>query len=163
MQTLYVMQGIPGSGKSTVAKQIQAATGAVICSTDDYFTGADGVYRFDPTKLAEYHKANQDKAKEALEAGKSVIVDNTNILRIHCKPYVLVAVSLNLPVVFVRCEGRFSNVHSVPESVCVRMKMQMETLSVEAVLSAKEVRYGNALGTKRMGPEVPTGRSDGTV
>lgn len=137
MNVLYVLQGVPGSGKSTVAKHLQAATGAVICSTDDYFTGADGVYRFDPTKLGEAHQANQEKASRLLREGKSVIVDNTNILRKHCKPYVAEACACGASVVFVRCEGRFGSIHSVPPETVERMRNQMETLTLISVMETQ--------------------------
>jgi adenylate kinase family enzyme len=50
------MRGIPGSGKSTTAKKLAGETGK-IHSTDNYFM-VDGEYKFDPSKIREYHEAN---------------------------------------------------------------------------------------------------------
>ena len=135
MQTLYVMQGASGSGKSTLAVVLAKATGAVICSTDSYFL-TEGVYRFDPSKLGEYHASNQRAAAEHLQAGHSVIVDNTNLLRSHVKPYVAAAVALGVPVVFIRCEGQFPNSHGVPAEKVQQMREVMQELSVKSVLAS---------------------------
>ena len=43
---LYLLRGVPGSGKSTVAQNI----GGTHFETDKYFM-VDGEYKFDPTKL----------------------------------------------------------------------------------------------------------------
>lgn len=135
MQTLYVLQGASGSGKSTLASVLAKATGAVICSTDAYFF-VDGVYRFDPSRLSEYHTRNQIEAQEQLKSGRSVVVDNTNLLRVHVKPYVAAAVALGLPVVFIRCEGRFDNSHGVPPEKVQQMREAMQELSVKTVMQS---------------------------
>jgi len=141
MNILLVMQGQSGSGKSTLAEKFKIwfeALGheVVICSTDDQFK-IDGVYKFDPTKLGAYHAINQKLATTNLEAGKTVIVDNTNLQAWEGKPYVEAAVRLNIPVFFHRAEGNFTNTHGVPEDKVSLMKTRLESLSVEACLKAK--------------------------
>lgn len=144
MKTLYVMQGAPGSGKSTVARTIEAGLVAMggdceIYSTDDYFTNCQtGEYKFDPTKLAQYHQANQDKARAAMDKGLSdVVIDNTNVRAAHAAPYVKAAVEFGYAVVFVRCEGRFANTHGVPAEKVEAMRAAMEPLSVAACLACE--------------------------
>jgi predicted kinase len=86
--------GLPGSGKSTLAAQLlreNAATGngGLILSTDDFFIDADGVYRFDRTKLQDAHAWNEARARQAMSEGRSpVIIDNTHVERWTAKPYV---------------------------------------------------------------------------
>lgn len=41
---MTLLRGLPGSGKSTKAAGM-AAMGATVLTTDDFFTGQDGVYR----------------------------------------------------------------------------------------------------------------------
>ncbi len=36
-QAILLIRGLPGSGKSTIARALAAATGAVHCEADDYF------------------------------------------------------------------------------------------------------------------------------
>lgn len=91
-KTLYLMQGIPGSGKSTVAKMIAAQTDGVIYSTDDLWYDEDGTYNFDADRLAEMHRLNQRAVAEAMVEGReSIIVDNTNIDSDAVRPYVMLA------------------------------------------------------------------------
>lgn len=80
---MVLMRGLPGSGKSTVAKQIIDATvkenyNNHIFSTDDYFMTRNG-YRFVRDNLNDAHLWNQKRVKQELLKGTSpVIVDNTN-------------------------------------------------------------------------------------
>ena len=130
---LIIMQGAPGSGKSSFAYKILES---VVCSTDDYFETPDG-YRFDRDKIGEAHKWNQSKCRHFLDWGSSVVVDNTNIHAWEAKPYVQMAVDLGIPVVFVRCTGKFQNTHGVPDKVVERMRNDMEELTIERCLAAK--------------------------
>lgn len=132
MQTLYIMQGVPGSGKSTVAKAIKGDYNPriVICSTDEYFYEG-GVYKFDPSKLGEYHLKNLWRAIDFMEKGFSVIVDNTNIRAKDCKNYVAHALRLGMSVQFIRVTGNFQSIHGVPQATIDRMKASMEDLSIE--------------------------------
>jgi predicted kinase len=135
---LIILQGVPGSGKSTLARMIANSNSmGVICSTDDFFM-VSGVYQFDKTKLAEYHARNQEEARQLLKRGYIVVVDNCNIKRIHARPYVAMAIAMDLPVLFIRCEGRYGNLHGVPEHIVERMKNEMETLTIDGCLAAME-------------------------
>lgn len=128
---LIIMQGVPGSGKSTTAKRLAGKIpSAVIHSTDSYFIDSQGEYRFDPSMLSEYHTRNLAAATAALAEGYTVIVDNCNIKNIHAAPYIRFDVVRGIPVLFVRCAEQFQNVHGVPTHTVDRMRREMETLSV---------------------------------
>lgn len=134
MTTLIMMQGPPGSGKSSVAVKLAAVYDAVICSTDEY-SMEDGVYVYRPEKVPGYHELNQQRTIQFLETGRSVVVDNTNIKRVHALPYVKAAVAHNIPVIFVRCCGKYPNTHGVPAATVERMGLEMEDLSVDSVMA----------------------------
>lgn len=135
-QTLYVMQGASGSGKSTISEMIcRSLPKCVIHSTDDLFWEGEK-YNFRPEKLSEYHAINLERTKSALDDGYSVIVDNTNILRWQCKKYVEYAVAKGIAVVFIRVTGQFQNVHGVPDEKVQWMRDNMENLTVESVLAS---------------------------
>jgi len=141
MNILLLMQGWSGSGKSTLAEIFKTwftAVGqdVVICSTDDQFK-VDGVYKFDPSKLGTYHAINLKLSVAAMEAGKTVIVDNTNTMAWESKGYVLAAVSRGIPVFFHRAEGNFQNTHGVPSDKVLQMKNRLEVLTVETVLASR--------------------------
>jgi len=137
-QVLVVMQGPPGGGKSTLATSMADGLHAVVCSTDDYQVEPDGVYRFKPEAAASFHAMNQERVLLALRRGENVVVDNTNTTRREAKPYVASAVTLGIPVVFVRCEGRWPNVHGVPPERVELMRNRMEELTVESCLAAPD-------------------------
>ena len=85
---VFIMRGIPGSGKSTVAKEIAHPDG-VIHSTDRYFYDADGKYQFDGGKIKENHDKNFLSFCESLKSDKAiVVVDNSNIRRWEFQRYV---------------------------------------------------------------------------
>lgn len=126
-QFMILMQGAPGSGKSTTAHKIARLTGAEVLSTDDYWETQTG-YVFSPDRLGVAHKWNQDRVREALKQGKSVIVDNTNIYRAHAEVYFFMAEKLGVPVEVIRCHGRYQNVHGVPEWKVREMESRMEDL-----------------------------------
>jgi len=87
MQQLIILRGLPGSGKSTLAEKIAGQKNAIICSTDDFWLCNDGEYRFESDRLKEAHEWCQNKARKALKEGKTVIIDNCNVLRAHMQPY----------------------------------------------------------------------------
>lgn len=100
-QTLIVLRGIPGSGKSTKAKEL-VGEGA-IHSTDDLIE-SQGDYRkffsdmissgnFGP--LSEMHRNNHLNAVNSMKSGVTpVIIDNTNIRPSEAKNYVESALKL---------------------------------------------------------------------
>jgi predicted kinase len=140
MQKLWILQGHSGSGKSTVAEQIATQENAIICSTDNYFLNENNEYIFDASKLEEFHQLNIKNAIDLMSEGHSVIIDNTNIYRWNCFPYVNYARYNNIFVEFIRVEGNYKNNHNVPKKVVLRMKSQMETLSIESVLNSGGIK-----------------------
>jgi adenylate kinase family enzyme len=53
--TLFLVRGIPGSGKSTFAKHIWNEY--AICEADKFFHNKEtGEYNFDPSRLKEAHE-----------------------------------------------------------------------------------------------------------
>jgi len=88
---VYIMRGLPGSGKSTMAKNMAGATGRVV-SADDFFM-VDGEYRFDVAKLGEAHGQCMRRAIEHVQRDVEapLVVDNTNISNVEIAPYVLLA------------------------------------------------------------------------
>ena len=105
MKRVYILRGLPGMGKSTIAKLLAAeAAGDVyeqdavvtICSADEYFV-KDGVYQWFRQGVHTAHVRCQDKFLQALnrDAGivnvvwpNVVIVDNTNVKHSDYKFYV---------------------------------------------------------------------------
>ena len=89
-QTMFVMRGLPGSGKSTlvtILKQLYPQSLAV-CSADHFFINEQGVYVFKRDLIGQAHNECQKKAEEACRTGVlTVIIDNTNVRLDECRPY----------------------------------------------------------------------------
>ncbi|MFH4977702.1 hypothetical protein AB6A40_004411 [Gnathostoma spinigerum] len=146
---MVLMRGVPGSGKSHLARQLLNETNGVILSTDDLFM-ENGIYKFDPAKLDEYHQKNIKDAKNAmLDGRKPVIVDNTNILMIHMKPYILQAVVSLYEIYFVEPQTAWKktastcaqfNTHMVSEKTISRMLESFESVSLENALKPVQLK-----------------------
>lgn len=83
---LIIMRGIPGSGKSTIAKKLVG--GGIIHSTDEVIESKGDYNQFfeemkstgDFKALSRAHSENNKNARASIDAGISpVIIDNTNI------------------------------------------------------------------------------------
>lgn len=127
---LILIRGLPGSGKSTLARQLcQAEPGLLHLETDDFFIDAAGVYRHDPTRLAEAHQATCQKAANALQNGHSVVVANTFTQLWEMQPYVALAEHHQADLIIRTARGRHANIHDVPEEAIQRMAERWEPLA----------------------------------
>lgn len=142
---MIIMRGLPGSGKSTRARDF----GGQVFSTDDFFV-EDGVYRFDPKKIAINHAANQERVRAACIQGISpVVVDNTNTQKWEARPYVHLARLYGYLVRFVEADTPWArdaealaarNVHGVTREGIERMLLHYEpheSFTEDAVLRSK--------------------------
>lgn len=129
MKRVIILSGLPGSGKSTYAKEL-AKSGALVYSADSYFINGEGQYKFDVTKLSEAHNDCMRKFTRAVTnpgvAGNDVVVDNTNVSWNEINPYYRVAAAFGYKVSLITflCTLDLSvkrNVHNVPISTIVRM------------------------------------------
>jgi len=117
--SLILVRGVPGSGKSTFAK----------CYPDhnhletDMFFMVDGEYKFDHTKLGEYHDKCQQQTQELLDRGDDVIVTNTFVRLWELEKYL----NMNYSDVDVfRMISDFVNIHKVPTEIIDRMKKNFD-------------------------------------
>lgn len=123
---LVIVRGIPGSGKSTRAKQIADEIGAKHFEADMYFVGADGVYRFDRASLSNAHAWCLGQAQRAMLRAESVVVANTFTRRWEIQPYLDSAKEMGYEVEEVVCRESFGSVHGVPSDAIARMASNWE-------------------------------------
>ena len=129
MKTLYIVRGVPGSGKSTFAKNL----GGTHFETDAYFM-VDGEYKFDFTKLKEAHKWCQDGVNTAMILNHTtglneiIVVSNTFTQEWEMQPYFEMAESWGYRVFSIVVENRHGgiNQHGVPEDKIEIMKNRFE-------------------------------------
>ena len=123
MQMITLIRGLPGSGKTTLAKRMVANGEAdVHIETDMWFTSLSGVYRFNPDNLRENHTKCQDVAKACADSGMRVVVSNTFTRQWEMDAYR----NMGHPVEIITATGRFKNVHGVPDASIQAMRDRWE-------------------------------------
>lgn len=157
---VYIMRGLPGSGKSTKADKIQKSYEESYdevrrLSFDDYFM-EDGEYKF---SIEKYHGTGgarfqcMVKFLDAISKGYScIIVDNTHPTWEHCEKYVKVALDNGYEVMFTESDTPWAwdpeecaekNRHGVPvEEISRRLSIYEKT---EDILE-KCIEYCNENG-----------------
>ena len=120
---LVLIRGIPGSGKTTLARRLFPAYEHF--EADDFFM-VDGVYVYDASKIAEAHIDCQRRTREAIIQGKSVVVSNTFIRRWEMDYYLSLAVVYGVMRTVLVAGGEYDNTHGVPVGVIKRMKRTFE-------------------------------------
>ncbi|NXY32243.1 N4BP2 protein, partial [Pomatorhinus ruficollis] len=156
-QVLVLLRGVPGSGKSYLARNLlEDNPGGIILSTDDYFY-KHGQYHYDPDCLGEAHEWNRKRAKEAFERRISpIIIDNTNIQAWEMKPYVTLAQQFKYKVMFREPDTWWKfkpkelerrNIHGVSKEKIKRMLERYERcLTVRAILDSSVPDKSEAAG-----------------
>ena len=141
---LEIIRGLPGSGKSTAAREIASlftANQVIICSADDFFCcdykhNNSGDYKFNPELLGEAHAWCRGQAELAMKLDiECVIIDNTNTRKWEYKPYLLMAARFEYEV-NTTIIGKFDeesiklyaerNTHGVPFEAIQRMADRFE-------------------------------------
>lgn len=149
---VYVMRGIPGSGKSTMARAIQQAFAkptkdgtpdSVIVSADEYFTRRDPVtgqvvgYYFDQHLQGEAHSfCLRNYLAAVTNSIECIIVDNTNSRLTEAAPYMSLGSAYGYTTILftVNCPVEVAlkrNVHDVPVEVIHAMQESIESSPAE--------------------------------
>ena len=127
---LFIVRGLPGSGKSTFAKTL----GGKHFETDNFFM-VDGEYKFDVTKLKAAHEWCQNSVNTAMilnittDLNNTIVVSNTFTQEWEMKPYFDMAETYGYRVFSLIVENRHGGVnqHGVPEDKLEIMKNRFET------------------------------------
>lgn len=123
---LYIVRGLPGSGKSSfVKKQLHALTNWY--EADMYFCqNEDRAYRFDATKLGAAHTWCQGMTSHSLSSGFDTWVSNTFTTKKELRPYFDIAKDTDSAIVVMTMNGNFKSVHDVPEEKLKQMRDRFE-------------------------------------
>ena len=113
--TLYLIRGLPGSGKTTLAKRLNMA----YYEADQYFEDEDGKYNFNKAELHAAHDYCQRCVSAHMEQGThlDVAVSNTFTTLQEMKPYFKIGRHYGVDVQVIECKGRWESIHAVPEHV----------------------------------------------
>lgn len=128
MSQLIIVRGLPGSGKSTVAKSF----GALHVESDMFFMN-DYQYKWSGDKVSNAHRWCAYTVRTAMINGSDVVVSNTFTQKWELQNYIELAATYNYNVRVIRCIGDFGNVHSVPAEALARMKARFEDYEGEEI------------------------------
>ena len=140
-----IVRGLPGSGKSTLAARMAADHGYSHLETDQHFV-VNGIYRFDPARVADAHAVVARDALDAMQRGRRVVIANTHVRLWEMAAIVGAAWLAGKSFCFVECISARGNIHAVPEDAIARMKMRWEPLPAE--FGAVSFRDPSGLGPK---------------
>jgi predicted kinase len=127
MKELFLLRGLPGSGKSSLAKSL--SIGIVQHFEADMYFMVDGEYRFDSAKLKEAHAWCQHTTRKAMLAEyPRIIISNTFTTDQEMEPYFKAAESFGYRVHSLVVENRHNgqNTHNVPTETLEKMRRRFE-------------------------------------
>lgn len=78
-QTLIILMGLPGSGKSYVASHLQQKYNFIVLSGEDTAIELFGTEKLSGQQYAQVYKTVRQKASELLQHGSLVVIDGTNL------------------------------------------------------------------------------------
>ena len=130
MKTLYLLRGLPGAGKSTLASQLADSH----FEADMYFTNENGQYLFNSSEIKKAHAWCQSEVHTAMILNhttgdnEKIVVSNTFTQEWEMEPYFKLAESYGYRVFSIIVENRHGgeNLHSVPEDKIEAMRARFE-------------------------------------
>jgi predicted kinase len=124
---LYLIRGLPGSGKSTMAQLLCNKYGGEIVEADHWFM-ENGRYNFNPSELPKAHSMCKLRTEHVLRNGINVFVANTFTTLSEIDPYFDIASEIKVKTVVIECKGNFGSVHNVPQETIEKMRLRWEHL-----------------------------------
>ena len=125
MKKLFLLRGLPGSGKTTLSEQL----GGSHFETDKYFIDEHGNYNFDGSKLKMAHKWCQLRVEHSMEDNiDKIVVSNTFTQEWEMDTYYELAKQYGYTVFSIIIENRHGgiNQHGVPEDKLQQMEDRFE-------------------------------------
>lgn len=125
--TLTLIRGLPGSGKTTLARSMVKAdpNGTVYYEADMYFTGDHTTgfkYQFDASKLHIAHMECQQKTEARIKTGWNVVVSNTFSTLREMQSYMHLSKVYSAKLQIIECHGNFGSIHDVPAETIEKMR-----------------------------------------
>lgn len=119
---VHFIRGLPGSGKSTIAREY-TARGYIHIEADDFFVRAGhGVYDFERSLLGHAHRLCRSYLTAALMCGEDVVIANTFSRRWEMDSYLAICAEFGATVTEETATCTYADVHDVPQEIITRMR-----------------------------------------
>ncbi len=123
--SLILLRGLPGSGKTTLAKLLSENNKYPVFSVDDYFTNSETgeyVFKFEENYLA-YKACEENTENEMYMKTRKVIIHNTFTLDWELEPYFKLAEKYDYQLFIVTVENyhKNTNLHNVSDEQLHKM------------------------------------------
>lgn len=143
MSKLFIIRGIPGSGKSTTAAHLKShlikfgytENDIVHAEADMYFMDEAGNYNFDASKLGIAHEICFNTIETALKENKVAIVSNTFVDAKSVEKYIKLANKYDAELTIYRRATEFNSIHNVPKAAIDRMRENFADIQGEIILN----------------------------
>lgn len=125
IKSIFLLRGLPGSGKSTAATALSENGLYPVFAVDDYFTDPEnGAYQFAYDKNHLAYKNCLINTEAAMEGSlEKIFIANTFTLEWEMEPYFELASKYHYRIFVMTIENRHGseNIHAIPKEQLVKM------------------------------------------
>lgn len=126
MPEIIIIRGVSGTGKTTLAKKMQAERrGCEHYEADMYFE-KNGEYKFDARELPTAHLWCKNAVRFAMKSKSNVIVSNTFCQHWEYRPYLKMAKQYGYSVKIIVLKKIYGNIHGVIEDAVLRQMLRWQ-------------------------------------
>lgn len=139
MKTLFLIRGIPGSGKTHTANLLSENGKYPVLSADMFFEDSEGRYNWNASKIKDAHAWCKTQCESYMIDGEDstyylnvqrekIFVANTFTQEWEFEDYFRLAEKYGYAIVSLIVENRHGNknIHNVPEETLVKMKERFQ-------------------------------------
>ena len=125
MRILYIIRGLPGAGKTTLAHML---TPHRVAEADQFFTNSLGEYNYSQKRLSDAHAYCAEKVLTLMRDGSDGDISVANTFSRHWEyiRYVEMADNSAYTPVIITVKGPWKSIHNVPDEVIRKMAARWE-------------------------------------
>ncbi len=132
MKSLILLRGLPGSGKTTLAKVLSENGKYPVFSVDDFFTNKNnGDYQFEFDKNHLAYKQCEENTKQSMQKNcEKIFIDNVFSLEWELEPYFKLASEFNYQIFICTIENRHKgkNIHNISQEQLEKMAVKYKVI-----------------------------------